>query len=192
MLQPHVSPRPSTSPKVNSRADGRWAVPTTVRTSCLASNGTARIELPSLSATKSHRPSEASPLGWANEAAPGCDGRRGAIRPSTMSSFPVARIHANARSIEFHAPNLVPSGHGDVQIAVVDPQVPGAAQGRFQRLLQATERRRVAALVAHAGNRRHALSSQIDLADQMVLGIGHVERFAANAMPWGALNSAAA
>ena len=51
--------------------------------------GTDRIELPSLSATNSTLPSDANPLGCANDANPGAYGWRGSNGPSTMSSRPL-------------------------------------------------------------------------------------------------------
>ena len=54
---------PSTSPKVNSRLISSEAVPTIVRTSFVGSSGTARMELPSLSATYSVGPAAKTPCG---------------------------------------------------------------------------------------------------------------------------------
>ena len=51
-----------------------------------------------------------------------------------MSSAAVAGVRADFRFVERHFPNLVRARHGDVQVLVVNPQVPGAVQSRLQRL----------------------------------------------------------
>ncbi len=64
-------------------------MPMTVFTLPVGSNGTARIELPSLSATYSQLPSDARPLGWAKLGEAFFVGLCGSSGPSTMSSRPL-------------------------------------------------------------------------------------------------------
>ena len=114
----------------------------------------------------------------------------------------VARIYADRRAVEPHHPDLMNAGHGDQEVTtcrggsscwggsctatpgrqyncrpnMVDPQIPRAAQGPGQRSVPDAQRRRATALRARPRDRRHPFTGQIDLADQVVLGIRHVER----------------
>jgi hypothetical protein len=105
--------------------------------------------------------------------------------------FPsVAGIGANFRFIERHFPNLVRPGHGDVQIATVDPQGPGTGEPGLQRRADKaiwhfaargigieTGKWKVR-LLAGAGDGDNPLILQIDFAEQMIFGIGHVQHIA--------------
>ena len=156
-------------------------------------SGTARIELPSLSATNSERPSEAKPLGCANEAKPVPNGWSGNSGPSTMSSRELPAKGPISVSVERHPPNLMRAGHRDVEILSMDPNIPRTAERRLPRMADETPRQSRSAgdffrageagptvfgLPAGAGDRHDALLLQIDFAQQMVFGVGDVEHFA--------------
>ncbi len=82
-----------------------------------------------------------------------------------------------------HLPDLVRTGHGDEQVLAVNEQGPGAVQSRFGA--GRVGPLRSPGLLAGAGDRGDVLLFQIDLAEQVILGIGDVERFAVERQPWG-------
>ena len=70
------------------------------------------------------------------------------------------------------------------KLVAVDPEVPGAAQGRL-RGSRAAHPRRVVARAAHAGHGRHPAGVEVHLADLVVEVVGHVEQLAPQGHPLG-------
>ena len=189
MLQPHAVALAVRIAESEQPPAGSDAVPTTVVTFPVPLSGTARIELPSLSATYSYLPSEASPLGCAND-----ETLLVGLRRATADRRRCLRGRCPRRGrfrafVERHFPDLVRPGHRDVQIVAVDPQIPGAVQRRLQRRadkamscgLRAQSADELVhagpamSLLAGAGDRLDSFLLQVDLAQHVILGIGHVE-----------------
>lgn len=89
--------------------------------------------------------------------------------------FPaVARIGADLRLVQTQFPDLVRTGHGDIEIVALDPEIPGAAQGRVAGIGHACHRA-FAALLAGASDGDDLLLGQVDFADHVVEVVGHIE-----------------
>ena len=103
MLQPHFGIVAIDVAKIEKRAghaDDR-------RRAAVESNGTARIALPSLSATNSCVPSDARPLGWAKDAKPVAYGSWRQQRAVDDVFAAVAGVGADFAVVERHFPNLM-------------------------------------------------------------------------------------
>ena len=129
---------------------------------------------------------ETSPIG-VNPTRLGLPGR---VQPSIPNAFrPRPGVGVEQRLGEIERPELVHTGHRDVQDAVLEHDIPRRTELDGPGLPRAGIAR---PRLPGPGDRLDPAGCEIDLADDMVPGIGHVEDIAGQRLPCGWLNRAVA